>query len=52
MELISNYNLTLKQLLRKRDYIKGLIDLGYNLKKEYENVKEKTGISYLATKTL
>ncbi len=39
MELISNYNLTLKQLLRKRDYIKGLIDLGYNLKKEYENVK-------------
>lgn len=32
--LMSNQGLTLQEMFRKRDYIKGLIDLGYDLKPE------------------
>lgn len=38
MDIKSNSEITLKQLLRKRDYIVELIELGYDLRSELNNV--------------
>lgn len=41
MTIRNNKDLTLNQLFRKREYIVGMIDLGYDLEKELDNVHEE-----------
>lgn len=38
--LMNNNGLTMEELFRKRDMIKGLVDLGYDLDRELNRVEE------------